>query len=241
MSYSIPLTEKTPQLVLRCRSAPFSQNVPQLRPTPTPRDRIIIKIMIKVKPRFQSFAEYLSYDDGTNKLYELFNGELIEVPPESGNNVQIATFLLLQFALLVGYRRVRGHGLEVEVNGEPRNRYPDLTILREEHIQQLAKRNTVRLTMASPLLVIEVVSPGELQRDRDYIAKRSQYQDCGIPEYWIIDPDAQTLLVLELVANTYNEVGSFSGEELVRSPQFKELNLTAAQIFASANVDTYDR
>ena len=37
--------------------------------------------MIQVKPRFQSFEEYLSYDDGTNKLYELFNEELIKVPP----------------------------------------------------------------------------------------------------------------------------------------------------------------
>ena len=191
--------------------------------------------MVQVKPRFQSFEEYLSYDDGTDKLYELFNGELIEVPPESGTNVQIATFLLLKFASLVGYRRVRGHGLELEVNGEPRNRYPDLTILREDHIQQLAKRNTIRLTMSPPLLVIEVVSPGELQRDRDYIAKRVQYQDCGIPEYWIIDPDAQTILVLELKENNYTEVGSFSGEEQIISPKFTELNLTAAQIFDSAS------
>jgi Uma2 family endonuclease len=191
--------------------------------------------MIQIKPRFQSFEEYLSYDDGTNKLYELFNGELIEVPPESGKNVQIATFLLLQFALLVGYRKVRGHGLELEVNGEPRNRYPDLTILREEHIQQLAKRNTLRLTMSPPLLVIEVVSPGELQRNRDYIAKRLQYQDCGIAEYWIVDPNTQTILVLELLENNYQEVGSFSGEEQLVSPQFKKLNLTAAQIFDSAN------
>ena len=190
---------------------------------------------IQVKPRFQSFEEYLSYDDGTDKLYELFNGELIEVPPESGINVEIATLLLIQFALLVGYRRVRGHGLELEVRGEPRNRYPDLTILREEHIQQLAKRNTLRLTMAPPLLVFEVVSPGELQRERDYIAKRLQYQDCGIPEYWIINPDAQTILVLKLTDNTYTEVGSFSGQEQVRSPQFSELNLTAAQIFASGD------
>ena len=191
--------------------------------------------MVQVKPRFQSFEEYLSYDDGTDKLYELFNGELIEVPPESGTNVQIATFLLLKFASLVGYRRVRGHGLELEVNGEPRNRYPDLTILREEHIQQLAKRNTIRLTMSPPLLVIEVVSPGELQRDRDYIAKRVQYQDCDIPEYWIIDPDAQNILVLELKENNYTEIGSFSGEEPIISPQFTELNLTAAQIFDSAS------
>ena len=191
--------------------------------------------MIQVKPRFQSFEEYLYYDDGTDKLYELFNGELLEVPPESGINVQIATFLLIQFALLVGYQRVRGHGLELEVRGEPRNRYPDLTIIRAEHIQQLAKRNTLRLEMAPPLLVIEVVSPGELQRNRDYIAKRSQYQDCGIPEYWIIDPDAQTVLILKLIGKTYTEVGTFSGKEQVLSPQFRELNLTAAQIFASAN------
>ncbi|MDK2413715.1 Uma2 family endonuclease, partial [Aphanizomenon sp. PH219] len=77
-------------------------------------------------------------------LYELFNGELIEMPPESGINVQIATFLLIQFGSLLGYKRVRGHGLELEVRGEPRNRYPDLTIIREEHIQQLANRNTIR-------------------------------------------------------------------------------------------------
>ncbi|MCU0533794.1 MAG: Uma2 family endonuclease [Hydrococcus sp. Prado102] len=193
--------------------------------------------MIEVIHQFQSFEEYLTYDDGTDKLYELFNGELIEVPPESGENVQIATFLLLQFALLLGYRRVRGHGLELEVRGEPRNRYPDLTILREEHIEQLAKRNTIRLSMTPPLLVVEIVSPGELQRNRDYIAKRAQYQDCGIREYWIVDPIAQTVLVLELSENIYTEVGSFTGNERVLSPQFRELNLTVAQIFAAGDRD----
>ena len=187
--------------------------------------------MIQIKPRFQSFEEYLAYDDDTDKLYELFNGELIEVPPESGINVQIATFLLIQFASLVGHRRVRGHGLELEVNGEPRNRYPDLTILREEHIELLAKRNTVRLTMPPPLLIVEVVSPGELQRNRDCIAKRMQYQDCFIPEYWIIDPNTQTILILELSGNIYREVGSFSNESQLISLQFSALELTPAEIF----------
>jgi Uma2 family endonuclease len=190
--------------------------------------------MLQVKPRFESFEDYLAYDDGTDKLYELFNGELIEMPPESGINVQIAVFLLLQFAAIVGHLRVRPHGLELEVRGEPRNRYPDLTLIREEHIQQLAKRNTLRLTMAPPLLVIEIVSPGEIQRNRDYLAKRLQYQDCGIPEYWIIDPEAKTVLILELTGKTYTEVGSFSGNDRLLSPQFPSLNLTAAQIFAAS-------
>jgi len=191
--------------------------------------------MVQLKPRFFSFEEYLSYDDGTENLYELFNGELIEVPPELGFNVEIATFLLVQFALSLGSRRVRGHGLELEVRGEPKNRYPDLTIIREEHIQLLKKRNTIRLNMAPPLLVIEIVSPGELQREQDYIAKRSQYQDLGIPEYWIVDPQLGTVLVLELVGTTYTEVSTFKDNDLLRSLQLGTLNATVAQLFKAVN------
>ncbi|EDX77813.1 Uma2 family endonuclease [Coleofasciculus chthonoplastes] len=183
--------------------------------------------MTQAQVRFFSFDDYLSYNDGTDKLYELYNGKLIEVPPESGENVSIATFLLLQFVPLVGYWRVRSHGLELEVRGEPRNRYPDLTIIREEHIPQLQRRNTIRLSMLPPLLVIEVVSPGELQRDRDYIAKRRQYEDLGIPEYWIVDPQVQSVIVLNLQDQVYQEVGIFQGNSRIVSPTFPELNLTA--------------
>ena len=189
--------------------------------------------MVQSKPRFLSFEEYLSYDDGTDHFYELFNGELIEVSPESGENVQIANRLFLVFALLLGTDRVRGHGLELEVRGEPKNRYPDLTIIREEHIQLLKKRNTIQLSMAPPLLVIEIVSPGDLQRNRDYIAKRSQYQDVGIPAYWIIDPQAKTVLLLELLGTSYAEVNTFKGNDVIRSPQLGALNVTVAQLLTA--------
>jgi Uma2 family endonuclease len=187
--------------------------------------------MLTVKPRFETFEEYLQYDDNSEKLYELFNGELIEVPPESGINFQIANRLFLVFALILGTDRVRGHGLELEVRGEPKNRYPDLTIIREEHIQQLSKRNTIRFSMSPPLLVIEVVSPGDIQKDRDYIAKRMQYQDCGIPEYWIVDPQTRTILVLELRGGSYIEIGNFSNDDLLQSSNFKELNLRVSKVF----------
>ena len=108
---------------------------------------------------------------------------------------------------------------------------PKRGVSREEHIQQLVQRNTIRLSMAPPLLVVEVVSPGELQRNRDYIAKRVQYQDCGIPEYWIVAPEAQTVLVLELKENVYTEIGNFSEDNLIVSPGFPALNLKVAEIF----------
>ncbi|MFM6062217.1 MAG: Uma2 family endonuclease, partial [Microcystis panniformis] len=40
--------------------------------------------MLTTKPRFQTFVEYLHYEDNSEEHYELFNGELIEMPPKSG-------------------------------------------------------------------------------------------------------------------------------------------------------------
>ncbi|MEO1147573.1 MAG: Uma2 family endonuclease [Cyanobacteria bacterium J06638_22] len=191
--------------------------------------------MTQAKPRFTSFDEYLAHADEAEGLFELFNGELVSVPPESGENTKVAVFLLLQFATLVGYRRVRLHGLELEVRGEPKNRFPDLTVLRPGQDAQLQSRKTLRLSMEPPLLVVEVVSPGEIQRERDYVAKRSQYQSRGIPEYWLIDPQQGIVLVLVLDNGVYQEFGVFRGAEIVRSPQFGELELTAQQILASGS------
>lgn len=185
--------------------------------------------MTQAKPRFSTFEEYLSYDDKTDKLYELFNGELIELPPESGENIGILGFVYLQLAPLMGHIRVRW-GLELEVRGEPKNRYPDLTIIREEHIQQLQPRNTIRLSMEPPLLVIEAVSPGQSNLRRDYIDKRQQYQDRGIPEYWLIDPYQATVTVLELVGGTYRELGVFSGSDPIGSSFISGLSMTASQV-----------
>jgi Uma2 family endonuclease len=182
-------------------------------------------------PRFESFEEYLEYTDSNNRLYELFNGKLVEVPPESGFNIGIANFLLASFLPIVGYLRVRGHGLELEVNGEPRNRYPDLTIIKAEHIEQLRSRNTIRLSMAPPDLVVEVVSPGDLQRGRDYIAKRNQYLDLEVPIYWIVDPQVREIMVLTLTPEGYREQVYRGSDKL----QFQDtsLNLTADEILSA--------
>ncbi|MEO1792616.1 MAG: Uma2 family endonuclease [Cyanobacteria bacterium J06629_19] len=189
--------------------------------------------MVYTKPRFLSFEEYLAYDDETENLYELFNGELVGLAPESGENVKIAASLYAAFLAVVGLERVKYHGLEVEVHGEPKNRYPDLVILREEHDALLRTRNTVRLHMPPPLLVIEVVSPGSIQRDRDYIAKRSQYEDIGIDEYWIVDPELNQVTVLWIKENDYEEVGVFTKNQKIISPTFPGLSLTAKAVLTA--------
>jgi Uma2 family endonuclease len=190
-----------------------------------------LSVTVFENPHFESFEEYLNYSEVNNRLYELFNGELVEVPPESGFNIGIANFLFAFFLPIFGHLRVQGNGLELEVEAEPRNRYPDLTIIKEEHIQQLRSRNTIRLSMLPPDLVVEVVSPGDLQRDRDYIAKRSQYQSRNVPVYWIIDPQVQEILVLTLTSTGYQEQVYRGIDRL----QFQDItfNLTAEEVLAA--------
>lgn len=63
--------------------------------------------------------------------------------------------------------------------------------------------------MPSPRLLVEVVSPGKTNRNRYYIHKRAQYAAIGVPEYWLADPVAQTVMVLSLAGKAYREVGVF--------------------------------
>ncbi|NES20167.1 MAG: Uma2 family endonuclease, partial [Symploca sp. SIO3E6] len=95
------------------------------------------------------------------------------------------------------------------------------------------KRRTITINMPPPQLVVEVVSPYRSQKDenykRDYIEKRQQYEQRGIPEYWIVDPQAQLVTVLLLVNGRY-QATEFSGNQRIVSLTFPELKLTAKQV-----------
>ena len=177
-----------------------------------------------------TFEDYLSYDDGTDNRYELIDGELVALPPESWLNTNIAGYLFLVFARLVDFRLIKTHCCEIQVTGKVENRYPDLVILRAEHPQLASQSISISLKMPPPQLVVEVVSPGKANRQRDYVEKREQYATRGIPEYWIVDPHAKIVLVLKLESNTYIEIGQFKGQDRILSPTFQTLDLTAEQV-----------
>jgi Uma2 family endonuclease len=197
--------------------------------------------MTQAKVRFNSFDEYLSYSDKTpmEGFYELIDGELIELPPESELNNWIADNLQFLFAItqVVSRRLIKTHSCEVQVPvlqpKDAANRYPDLVVLRPEHLQLTQRRLTITLDMPPPRLIVEVVSPGKTNRDRDYIHKRAQYATIQVPEYWLIDPVAQTVMVLSLAGDTYQEVGVFNQQATIVSVEFAGLQLTVDQIFAT--------
>jgi Uma2 family endonuclease len=177
-----------------------------------------------------TFEEFLNYDDGTDTLYELENGELIEMSAESEINRRIAMFLVAYF-LKLGisfYRLTMKTGLATS-GSKVSVRVPDLVVLSEEGATALegARRSMVTMDMPPPLLVVEVVSPN--QEKRDYRYKRSEYAARGIAEYWIVDPLQARVTVLEWLEGFYEE-RIYQGDERIASPLLGELDLTAAQV-----------
>ena len=182
-----------------------------------------------------TFEEYLTYEDDTDNRYELIDGELVTLPPESEPNTAIVSYLFLMLVNSgIAWRCIKLHICEIQVpilrEGDAANRYPDLVVLRPEHILLTASRLTVTIDMPPPQLVVEVVSPGRVGRERDYDRKRAQYAARDIPEYWIVDPQEQMVAVLRLESGQYVEVGVFQGEQVLVSPAFPQLSLTAQQV-----------
>ena len=46
-----------------------------------------------------------------------------------------------------------------------------------------------------PTIIIESVSKGKVNLERDYVVKRAEYKEIGVKEYWIIDRFAKTMTV----------------------------------------------
>ena len=194
--------------------------------------------MTQTRSQLLTFDEYLSYDDGTDTRYELVDGELIEMPPESQENNRIAKRIFLELLKHFSIELIAYKDTEIEVSGRrARCRLPDLMLHTKESRAALEETNRATITheMPPPAIVIEVVSPGTPNRDRDYRHKRTEYAARCIPEYWIIDPQDQQITICTWVNGQYEDQ-ILRGDEWVRSPIVPAFNLTVNQILITPQV-----
>jgi Uma2 family endonuclease len=194
--------------------------------------------MTAITDKRLTLEEYLKYDDRTDSQYELVAGELVATPPESPKNIQISLFLLVNFLKFVPVNRLSNKAEIVVAGSRATTRVPDLVVLTDELAKALegATRSTITLDMPPPALVVEVVSPGKVNEDRDYRYKRSEYAARGIAEYWIVDPQKNGVTVLILVDGFYEET-RFAGNTAIASTIFPDLQLTADQVFNAGSIN----
>ena len=194
-----------------------------------------------------TFAEFIAWKpDG--KRYELHDGAIVEMSQPTGEHEEIVGFLAekltLEYARLNLPYSIPKTALIKSASSESAYS-PDILLLNRSNLVNepfWKKESTVTLGASIPL-VIEVVSTN--WRD-DYYKKYGEYEEIGIPEYWIIDylaigarkfvgnPKKPTVSIYFLVDGEY-QVNQFRENDCIQSLAFPELNLTAAQIFQAVN------
>lgn len=101
---------------------------------------------------------------------------------------------------------------------------PDVVFILEEHRGRIVPEGL----RGAPDLVIELLSPGTSSRDLVY--KRHIYHRFKVPEYWIIDPENDTLTVLKWAEKGYEDA-RFESTAIVESLLFPGLKLDLARVF----------
>jgi Uma2 family endonuclease len=195
---------------------------------------------------FDEFIEW--YPENSPVRYELHNGVIVEMPKPRGDHSDLTGFLTEE--LLVTIREMGKRGIWtipresiVKPYDDKSGYEPDIIVLNQETIgnETRWKKESVIQNASSVKLIIEVVSSN--WRD-DYHDKFGDYEEMGIPEYWIVDyaalggrkfignPKVPTIFVCELIEGEY-QMTAFRGNDRIVSPTFTQLNLTTQQVFDS--------
>ncbi len=156
--------------------------------------------------REMSYEEFLEWAD-EDTLAEWVDGKVIMTSPASNRHQQLVSFLDQLAGLYVRYRSVgelRIAPFQMRLTNSGRE--PDLLFIRTEHLDRL--RSTYLDGPAD--LVIEIISPESIGRDRG--DKFFEYEEAGIPEFWLLDPQTQRAEFYQLnSAGRYQPIQTLDG------------------------------
>ena len=149
--------------------------------------------------------DYLWLTDHTRYLVEFTDGHIEVLPMPTDAHQRIVLFL---YRALYAFVAARGLGIvlvaPLRLRVRPgRYHEPDLLLLLSADDPRRSNRYWTGAD-----LVVEVVSPDDPKRE--LVRKRREYARAGIPEYWIVNPATEQILVLRLAGTAYVEHGVFT-------------------------------
>ena len=186
--------------------------------------------MVTTRTRpWPTYQDYL--DIPGDDRYELINGEFILVSAPNESHQAFAIGLgarMFIFTQERGLGRVYTAPFEVVLT-DPEGIniiQPDIIFVSSAR-EHIITRANIR---GAPDLLVEILSPSTGRRDRT--TKRDLYARHGVKEYWIADPDAQTVSVMLLKDGEYDVVGNYGIEDTLTSPTLEGFSIGLNRIFA---------
>ncbi len=166
-------------------------------------DAVKLRVGPADRGRPMSLEEFYEADSQEGYVYELAKGvlEVVDVPriPHAYVLQRLDMFAFAFMSLRPGVIHLYATEARLQMPGMLSDRHPDRAIY------LTAPPDKERWLDWVPDIAIEVVSPGGESRERDLQTKREEYLAAGVREYWVIDPDAEEVLVLRRAGDTWRE------------------------------------
>lgn len=173
-----------------------------------------------------TYEDYVDLpDDG--KRYEILDGELEVSPAPAPRHQAVSRNLLFILHGHVHERRLgRVYCAPIDVI------LADTSIVQPDLVFVAAGREsivTARAIEGPPDLMVEILSPWSLRRDR--VAKAALYARFGIRHYWILDPEGRTLEMYGVAKRVYRPVATYEGAAKARSALFPDLEIDLGRVW----------
>ena len=138
-----------------------------------------------------TYEDYLLFPDDDGLRHEILDGEHHVSPSPNVRHQTVLQNLHRELDAFVRPRRL-GKLFCVAIDvllGKHDVAVPDLLFVRTERVGMFTAANC----QGAPDLLVEVLSPSG--RKRDEVIKRDRYEQTGVAEYWVVDPEAETVKV----------------------------------------------
>ena len=162
---------------------------------------------------------------------EFLNGDIVMTPARSPHHQIIATNLLLlmgHFAMQNGLGLVLPAPLDVVLAKEAQIAQPDLVFIAKARAPKLVSRSAIT---GAPDLVLEIISPSTARADRKI--KLPLYARHGVAEFWLVDPEDQSVEVFILDGETYRVAGIYLAGDVIKVGRFADAEIAVDSIFSA--------
>jgi Uma2 family endonuclease len=162
---------------------------------------------------------------------EYLNGDIVMTPARSPHHQIIVTNLLLllgHHAMNNGLGLVLPAPLDVVLAKEAQIAQPDLIFIAKARAPKLVTRAAIT---GAPDLVLEIISPSTARADRKI--KPPLYAKHGVAEFWLVDPEDQSVEVFVLDGETYRVAGIYLAGDTIKAGRFADAQIAIDSIFAA--------
>jgi Uma2 family endonuclease len=180
---------------------------------------------VVVEKKKYTYEDYLKTPE--DKRYELIEGELLMTPSPVTRHQRISGRLFAQIFTYVNEHNlgeVFAAPFDVHLDDENVVQ-PDIMFISKERLNIIGEKNI----QGAPDLVIEIIS--ENTAYRDLVQKKRLYARFGVKEYWIAIPEEGLIEIYVLKDNIYTLYKTYSKDDTLESPYFKDLKISLNRIF----------